>query len=457
MSPTDSSIIDPPAAEAFTSDPAASPLAAPALLTGEPQQQPSKQGWGAKPAFWTLQASHSIIDLYPVFIASLAVTLNDQLNLTPAQYAAMFAVGPIVSGLPQAFFAWATDKYDTRFCAWFGLALGAVCLCGIGYAQSFWQLIVLQIIGLTGTGMYHPIGAALAGQLAQKALRHGRSWGVSIFYAAGMLGGIVGPLLCTRMTGAWGMQSLAWLIPPSLLAAWVLFLATAKLGHRHDGHHVIHRSLSKEERGERWRAVWILFVANIMRFVVNTGVIVLFGYWARARLPDDVKAATNLTGNLIASLSVGMMIFGLLGGRLIKPGREKAPMFWLSIAGAIPVAAVAMVGDHLGIWAAYAVAAASALGFAPIIPATISLAQRLLPGQTGLASGLMLGTSWSVACVAPWYAKMMLGGVGLDEVLTIPSWRIDAAFGGFAVLLLVSAALAAVMPTPLLRRVAEHR
>jgi FSR family fosmidomycin resistance protein-like MFS transporter len=410
----------------------------------------------AKPAFWTLQASHTVIDVFPVFIASLAVTLNDRLSLTPGQYAAMFAVGPIVSGLPQAFFAWATDKYDTRFCAWFGLALGAACLCSIGFAENFWQLIVLQIIGMTGTGMYHPIGAALAGQLAQRALRHGRSWGVSIFYSAGMIGGITGPLICTRMTAEWGMRSLAWLIVPSVLFAWVLMRATSNAPHRQDGHHSIHRALPDDERRARWRAIWVLFTANVMRFVVNTGIMVLFGYWARSRMPTDITGATNLTGNLIAAMSVGMMIFGLLGGRLIRPGHERGPMIWLSVLGAIPVGLIAILGDHFGAWAGYVAAAAGAMGFAATIPCTISLAQRLLPGRTGLASGLMLGTSWSLACVAPWYAKFLVGGVGLDEIASVPSWRIDAAFGGFAVLLLVAGGLTLLLPKALLRHVAQQ-
>lgn len=426
-----------------------SPAAAP--------DHPRASMWNVRSSFWALQASHSVIDIYPVFIASLAVTLNSKLAMTPAQYAAMFAIGPVVSGLPQAFFAWATDKFDTRFCAWFGLALGAVCLCSIGFAQNFWQLIALQIIGLTGTGMYHPIGAALAGQLAQKALRHGRSWGVSIFYSAGMIGGIIGPLLCTRMTAQWGMQSLAWLIPPSLLAAWALYSATARVAHRHDGHHATHREMPRDERRRRWGAVWLLFVGNTMRFIVNTGVVVLFGYWARARFPADLAAATNLTGNLVASLSVGMMVCGLTAGRLIRPGREKGPMIWLSIAGAVPISIAAMIGDHVGVWAMYIATAVSALGFAAIIPSTISLAQRLLPGHTGMASGLMLGTSWSISCIAPWLVSWMFGGVSLDDIGSLPTWRIDMAFGAFALLLIVAAVLAAVMPSALLRRIAEHQ
>lgn len=433
-------------------EPAEAPPAAPEATSIHKPQTASERARGA---FWTLQATHTVIDIYPVFIASLAVTLNDRLNLTPGQYAAMFAVGPIVSGLPQAFFAWATDKFDTRFCAWFGLALGAACLCSIGFAETFWQLIVLQILGMTGTGMYHPIGAALSGQLAQSALRHGRSWGVSIFYSAGMIGGITGPIICTRMTAEWGMRSLAWLIVPSMLIAWVLMRTVAGAPHRSDGHHAIHRDLSPDERRSRWRAIWILFTANIMRFVVNTGIMVLFGYWARTRF-TDVTAATNLTGNLVSSLSVGMMICGLMGGRLIRPGRERTPMIVLSLLGAVPVALVSLAGDQLGMWAGYVMAAASALGFAATIPCTISLAQRLLPARTGLASGLMLGTSWSVACVAPWYAKFMLGGVGLDQVDTLEPWRIHAAYAGFAVLLLIAAGLTLLLPKPLLRHVAQQ-
>ncbi len=438
---------------AAPAEPIAASESQPLLESIAPRDNPDRR---AKSAFWTLQASHTVIDIFPVFIASLAVTLNDRLNLTPGQYAAMFAVGPIVSGLPQVFFAWATDKFDTRFCAWFGLALGAAALCSIGFAETFWQLIVLQIVGMIGTGMYHPIGAALAGQLAQRALREGRSWGVSIFYSAGMIGGITGPLICTRMTAQWGMRSLAFLIIPSVIFAWVLMRATSNAPHRQDGHHSIHRDLPDDERRARWRAIWVLFAANVMRFVVNTGLFVLFGYWARARIPDDLKAATNLTGNLVSAMSAGMMIFGLLGGRLIRPGHERGPMIWLSVLGAVPVALIAVLGDHFGTWAGYLAAAAAAMGFAATIPCTISLAQRLLPGRTGLASGLMLGTAWSVACVAPWYASFLLGGVGLDQIHTVPAWRIDAAFAGFAVLLLVAAALTFLLPKPLLKHVAQQ-
>lgn len=443
----------PAAAElAAVADPEIKPLTTPAPVAAR-----GPRAWSASASFWMLQASHTVIDIYPVIIASLAVTINERLSLTPAQYAAMFAVGPVVSGLPQVFFAWATDRFDTRFCAWFGLALGAVCLCSLGFAQTFWQLIVLQILGLTGTGMFHPVGAALAGQLAQGALRHGRSWGVSIFYAAGMVGGIFGPILCTRMTREWGMESLVWLIPPSLAVAWMLHRATARAPHRHDGHHALHRSLPAHERRERWRAVWLLFFANVMRFVVNTGIIVLFGYWARAHEPTNTARATDVTGNLVSALSIGMMVFGLAGGRLIRPGHEKGPMIWCSIIGAALVGITALVGTHIGLWAMYIAAALSALGFSAVIPCTISLAQRLLPGRTGLASGLMLGTSWSVACVAPWYASLLLGGVALQDIATLPAWRLDAAFGGFAVLLLISALLSAVMPTKLMRFVGRHR
>lgn len=412
--------------------------------------------WSPRAAFWVVQVSHAVIDVYPMFIAALAVMLNERLRMTPGQYAAMFAVGPIVSGLPQAFFAWATDKFDTRFCGWFGLAIGSACLCSIGYAQTFEQLLILQIIGLTGTGMFHPIGAALAGQLARYAVRHGRAWGVSIFYSAGMIGAILGPILCTRMTIAFGMKSLAWIIPPSLLVAWVLFLATSKAPHRPDGHAAIHRAIPPDERRERWRAVGLLFVGNTFRFIVNTGLIVMFGYWSRARFPADTDAATRLTGNLCSALAVGMLIFGLLGGRLMPAGRERAPMIWLTLFGAVSVATLGLIGHHLGLWAMYAACVVSALGFAAVIPGTVSLAQRLLPGRTGLASGLMLGTSWCISAVAPLYISLMLGRIPLEQVATLPMWRLDAAFGGFGVMLLVSAALAWMIPSGLLERLAKQ-
>ena len=415
--------------------------------------------WTIGSRFWALNLSHIIIDVYPIFFASLMLVFKERLGLTAWQMVAIFATGPIVSGLPQVFFAWVTDRLDSRICGWFGLSLGAMCICSIGYASNFWVLWGLQIAGMLGTGMYHPIGAALAGQIGgaiKPPGTGGRAWGVGMFYTAGMVGGFLGSLLCTRMTAAFGPQSLLLLAVPGLFMAAALYSATSRFPHRHVNHHELHNSIAPDESRERRFAVGLLFVGNVMRFTVNTGLPVLFVIWAERRLPTDVASATNLNGNLLAALAVGMGIFGLTARRWSPVGREKGPMLALTLIGAVIVGATGFAGTSLGEGVMYLMVAASAMGFSAVIPTTISIAQRLLPGRTGLASGLMLGTAWSVSAVAPALAQLFFGGVNLANAPELDPWRIDLAFVGFALLLVVSALLTWAIPADLLKRIGHH-
>jgi MFS family permease len=128
----------------------------------------------------------------------------------------------------------------------------------------------------------------------------------------------------------------------------------------------------------------------------------------------------------------------------------------LTLVGAVIVGAAGFAGTWLGEGAMYLMVAASAMGFSAVIPTTISIAQRLLPGRTGLASGLMLGTAWSVSAVAPALAQLFFGGVNLANAPELQSWRIDIAFVGFASLLIISALLTWAIPSDLLKRIGHH-
>ncbi|HBS28337.1 MAG TPA: hypothetical protein DEB06_02550 [Phycisphaerales bacterium] len=444
-----------PGAEAAPLKPVAPVAPVASVAPGEAERAGGRRATLAQ-RFWTLQASHLVIDIYPIFFTSLMLVLTERLALTEGQIVLLYATGPVFSGLPQVFFAWATDRLDSRICGWLGLLVGSVSISSIGLAQNFWQLWALQIVGMTCTGMYHPIGAALSGQLGGRLKgAGGRGWGVSIFYTAGMVGGFLGAIGSTRINTQAGMRGLLWLVAPGLLLSALLWAAVRHIGHRHDNHREMHSSIPPEEARERWRTVALLFVGNVARFTVNTGLPVLFAVWAKSRLPEDVVRATNLNGNMLAALTVGMGVGGLLAGRLTPQGREKGVMVVLSLLGAATVALCGFVGSWLGPWGIIVMSGFTALGFAAVIPTTISLAQRLLPGRTGLASGLMLGTSWGLSAAAPVMASWFLGS-DLKSAYRLSPGRIDAAFIGFAVLLLAAAALAALMPSGLLRRIADH-
>ena len=435
--------------------------------------------------FGTLVTSHAVIDVFPILITSLLWPLQSRLGLLPWQVTAILMISPIFSGTLQPVAAWLTDKYDTRLCGPLGLALGATCIGSIGLAQSFWQLIALQIVGVISTGMYHPISTALAGQSGARLLGNGRAQAIGVFIAAGMVGGVTGAWVGPKINQIYGMERLMWLIPPALLVAVLMHLVLRHARHRHDNHHELRASFDRAESRLRWRVVAILAGQNALRFTTNVGLIaVMFNVWAKSKvlhgaaegagvapgslLGDrsvDVSASV-LVGHLSIAMTIGMGIGVLLIGRLVKAGRERGPLMYLSVIGAVFTAMLGNVGDamhaehgmtFLSMLPMYVCAALPPMGFFATFPIATSLAQRLQPGHTGFVTSLMMGAGWGFAAISAPLAVVFFGWVSITNAPALDAWRINLGFYGFAALLLVAGLSTLLIPKDLVARAAEHR
>lgn len=401
---------------------------------------------------WRLGAvvtAHAAVDVYSAFVPPLLGVLEIRCHLTKGEAAWLLGIGSLTSGVSQPLAAWLSDRIDSRLAGALGLALAAACLSCIGLADSFWTLVPLFALGMIGSGIFHPTGASSMGQMAGRR----RSLGISVFHAAGMIGGIAGSILVTRIAGLRdhdGFSMLRWLMIPGLVLAAMLHIAIRRMPHRHHAHR--EAVFDEAEIRARWRAVALLFAANAIRFTVNMALVYLFVRWAQAVTAagrpgsteqEIAAAAAPINGNLNAFLIVGMAIGGISAGWLVKPGREKTPMVWTAILLAPALALIPRAGVH----AAYALATFSGIAFACMIPVTISLAQRLLPHRTSLASGLMLGGSWTLAFIGPRAAEWCLGTLGLS---------LETTFGLTAALLALSGVVCMGLDRSMLRRLAAQ-
>jgi MFS family permease len=215
--------------------------------------------------------------------------------------------------------------------------------------------------------------------------------------------------------------------------AWAIH----SIPHRHVTAHADHAALPKEERDRRWRDVALLFAANAIRFTVNMMLIQLIIRWSERWALDQASAeslthelrmrATEINGPLQAAMSIGMGIAAILVGWLMRPHLEKPTLLAVPILGAVAIAAYP---HATSLWSAFSLAVVGGIGYAGVMPITITMAQRLLPHRTSLASALMLGGAWTIAASGPPIAQWLYARVDLKE-----------AFVWVAGLLLVSVAL----------------
>ena len=442
----------------MTTTPQVDTLAQPAVVgaaeTAAPPHTHTHPPTHPRTGYWLTVASHAVVDFFPMVVISLMIVLQDRLALTQWQETAVWVATPIFSGIIQPLAAWLGDRYDTRLAGPLGLACGAVCLGSIGFAQSFWQLIALQIVGVVGIGMYHPAAAAVAGQTGSRALRRGRAFALSIFVFSGMVGHTLGPIIATRINDWFGMTHIAWLIGPSMLMAIVMYAVTRNASHRPDNHHELHAALSASESRDRWLTAVLLSLQNAIRFTVNNGMYILFSYWAAWHISHDPDAAAIVNGNLTAATTIGMGIGALLGGRFMRPGREKIAFAVTALGGAACVSVI----NVAGIWASaamYLAAMLAAMGFFSTIPASVGLAQRLLPRHASLATSLLLGVAWMIGALSRPITSGLLGGARLDKANALAAADFNRAFIGFALLLTLAGVLALLMPARTLRAAAS--
>jgi MFS family permease len=444
---------------------------------------PTRTRAGARYA--VLAVSHAFIDVFPILFVVLNLPLKQRLGLDANQVALVYALTPIFSGTLQPVFAYLSDKLNTRVFSPLGLAIGAACIGSIGFAQTFEQLITLQIIGVIATGFYHPVGTALAGQTGSRAFTGGRAFAVGLFIAAGMVGQAASSYLTPRLVDAAGMQALAWYIIPALVFAVVLHQVIRHIPHRGVDRETHAATVPKRENVKRWFVVGSLCVQNCLRFIVNIGMFAMFNVWAgskiitesHAALPTSQLAAAienadreaaKLAGTLIAAITVGMGLSVVLSGRLIKHGHERFWLAALSFVGAGVVASLGYVGDMVLPGGGYGtnpgiveivplmlIAALAPIGFFSTFPIAASLGQRLQPAHTSLVMSLLMGVGWASSASAPYLAQLFLGESVKDAFL-LPAATINRAFVMFAGLLVLAGLLAAVMPKRIVASVADE-
>ncbi len=364
-------------------------------------------------AFVAILAAHVVVDGLSALVPSSLGLLEARLHLTARQTAWLLGVGPLCSGLAQPICALVSDRLATRQWGVWGVTLGVLGIGSLGFANSFWSLVVVYAVGVIGIGMFHPIGAATIGHLWQTR----RTSAVSVFFVAGMLGGVLGALVWPRvLTLSVGFQILPLLVAPMLVLAVFLQRSFAHLEPLH-GHET--ESSTAELPRVSWACVGVLYVAAVLRFCVNMALTYLFVRWVQLHVAAQhadwgieavARAAAPRVGNLNAAMLIGMAIGGTSAGVLIRPGKEKWPMVL------VPLVFAPVIGlfPFLPLEAGYLLAIAAGIGFAAMIPVTIALAQQLMPRQTNLASSLMMGGAWAVAMLGPMGAEFGVSRYGLQ-------------------------------------------
>jgi FSR family fosmidomycin resistance protein-like MFS transporter len=349
------------------------------------------------------------------------VTRN--LGLGLAQAGVVAGLVSIVASFTQPALGWVGDRLVSSG-SWLAVSVvwTAVFTAGLGLAGHFPALALAATLGALGSAFFHPLGSA--GTLRLYPEHRGKA--MSLYSASGSLGFALAPLVAVPLVMSGGRMGWMLLAPVGLLGAAIIrrlagrSLPSPSPGRSQDTAY----QLATPRSG--FRCLGLLQITVALRSWV-LGAFATYLAWHLV----EAGASPAWAAGLLAGFLLTGVGGGLAGGALADRHGVLPVLWWSGVVAVLALGAFLTLSGPVG--AAGLLLAGAALQAA--FPGTLVLAQELLPGRAGLASG-MIG---------------MTGGLsGLGVALT--GWLADVSTMGTALAATVLALIPAILLISVLQR-----
>ena len=325
-----------------------------------------------------LSCGHMVVDTYQGALPAILPFLKENLGLSYTVTGMILIVGNMTSSVVQPLFGFLSDKKEKAFL----LPMGAL-LAGAGFSllpatQSY--LVILLLVAVSGLGIasYHPEGFKTARFFTGERM----ATGMSVFSVGGNAGMALGPILALSIVNYFGFSSLSWMVLPSLAFTVAIIILRKTVAIPKAEASATSRANLKKPEGAH-RALFIIICVIIMRTWTQMGLMTYIPFYTINFLKEDPVVA----GKIVSMLLVGG-VFGTLAGAPLAD--RWGHRFWLRLSMLGSAVLFPFIFYFQGFML---LATVTLLGMILIstFSVTVVMGQNLLPGNLGVASGLLVG------------------------------------------------------------------
>ncbi len=324
-----------------------------------------------------LSLGHLVVDMNQGALPALLPFLKTAHSLSYTAVGTLVLVTNLTSSVVQPVFGYFADRRSRPWMLPLSVLLAGLGLSMAGVAPSYWTLLGLLVVMGLGVASFHPEGYRTASIVAGER----RATGISWFTVGGNAGNSFGPPIISALVAAYGLAGSAGMLLPALLVAATLLLFLPQMSVPWGGAEV-HAAATRRRRNMPGALALLIFVVALRSWAQLGFTTFLPFYYI-----DYLRADPHSVGlPLFLFLGVGA-VGTLIGGPLADRWGVRRFMVWGFLAAApLGVAFLLTRG----------VAALVLLGlFGGVLISTFTisvvLGQYYLPGNTGLASGLIVG------------------------------------------------------------------
>ena len=368
----------------------------------------------------TLMLGHFTVDMYAGILPVMYPLLLHRFGLDLATLGLVALAYSGGSSLSQPLFGLLADRKGTSLIG-IALAWTACFFATLGFAPTFPLLLALAALAGLGSGAYHPMGAVTAASVIEEGRRNAA---MALYTSAGTFGAALGPLVGAAIFALLGLSGSALMLVPGLVAAGRLLgqmrgAAFPRLPGRPRGA----QAAVPLATGTLAVVVGVMMLRSWTIFGLQSFIPTWY-----ASLGYSAAFYASLATTLVLANAVGAVGAGALADRV---GRKQ-----VIVASALfSVPAILVFAQFPGP-AGFGTAAAIGLLGASTAPLLLVLAQQLMVGQAGFASGLILGLGF------------VTGAIGIPIMGAVADrYGLQNAIRGQAIVALASAILSLWLPS----------
>ena len=349
--------------------------------------RPASGGGTVFPVLGAVSLCHMLNDMLQALLPAVYPILRGSFSLSFAQVGLLTLVYQITASILQPLIGLYTDSRPQPYSLPFAMLSSMAGLLTIAFAPSYGGLLAgAALLGL-GSSIFHPESSRIA------RLSSGGAHGLaqSVFQVGGNFGSALGPLLAAYVVLPRGQQGLAWFAPVALAGMAIM----AALGHwyRSNGHArrpgkrvaTRHPDVSA---GQVRLALGVLVVLLFSKYIYLASITNFYTFYMMQRFGLTTQSAQVCQFVFFAAVATGTIIGGPVGDRI---GRKK--VIWASILGVLPFT---LALPYAGLEATTGLSVVIGIVISSAFPAIVVYAQELIPGRTGMISGMFFGLIFGV-------------------------------------------------------------
>jgi len=363
---------------------------------------------------FAVSISHFLNDMMQSILYASYPLLESNYGLTFTQIGLITFVFQCTASILQPFVGNYTDKHPRPYSFVMGMCFTLTGIILLSFASDFGSILIAACLVGIGSSVFHPE----ASRVAYFASGGRRGLAQSIFQLGGNFGSALGPLLVGFIVLRNGQLHILWFLIAAVLAI-IILSRVGKWYREHLRMRAAGKAVSTDEphglSRKRVRVtIGILLALIFSKYFYTASLNNYLTFYLIQKFNLSTTDSSVYLFIFLGSVATGTLLGGPLGDRF---GRKV--VIWFSILGVAPFTVLLPYCDLF--WTGILLSVIGII-IASAFSAILVYAQELLPGRTGMVSGLFFGFAFGMGGLGSAVLGYTIDHTSLNYVFSLCSF-----------------------------------